>query len=216
DRRSRKARDLRPRGLGRIWRDGKGRPATGARSDMWGHGEEEFRAMTTQVVTADATPAQLYQQISDLLQDKVKSFQMERELLRKDGSTVWALLSVSLVRDERNAPRYFIGQAQDISERKTMEIELSLAKQPAATANMAKTEFLTTMSHELRTPMNGILGFAQLLETPVFGALTVKQGEFVQAILRSGRHLLDLINDILELSKIEAGKLSVSVERVEL
>lgn len=64
--------------------------------------------------------------------------------------------------------------------------------------------------------MNGILGFAQLLETPVFGSLTAKQTEFVEAILRSGRHLLDLINDILELSKIEAGKLSVSLERVEL
>jgi CheY-like chemotaxis protein/two-component sensor histidine kinase len=64
--------------------------------------------------------------------------------------------------------------------------------------------------------MNGILGFAQLLETPVFGSLTTKQTEFVEAILRSGRHLLDLINDILELSKIEAGKLSVSLERVEL
>jgi CheY-like chemotaxis protein len=64
--------------------------------------------------------------------------------------------------------------------------------------------------------MNGILGFAQLLEAPVFGTLTTKQAEFVEAILRSGRHLLDLINDILELSKIEAGKITVSIERVEL
>jgi len=221
--RFRNAMEFSPIGLGLIALDGKWLTANRALSAMLGHSEEEFRAMTIQDITPDATPAQLYQQISDLLQDKIKSFQLERELLRKDGSTVWAILSVSLVRNERNAPQYFIGQAQDIAQRKVMETELSLAsermleaKHAAETANNAKTEFLTTMSHELRTPMNGILGFAQLLETPVFGTLTTKQGEFVQAILRSGRHLLDLINDILELSKIESGKLSVSVERVEL
>jgi PAS domain S-box-containing protein len=184
--RFRNAMEFSPIGLGLIALDGKWLTANQALSAMLGHSEEEFRAMTIQDIMPDATPPQLYQQISDLLQDKIKSFQLERELLRKDGSTSWAILSVSLVRNERNAPQYFIGQAQDITERKVMETELSLAsermleaKQAAETANNAKTEFLTTMSHELRTPMNGILGFAQLLETPVFGTLAPKQGEFV-------------------------------------
>jgi PAS domain S-box-containing protein len=221
--RFRNAMEFSPIGLGIVSLDGKWLTANRALSAMLGRSEDEFRAMTIREITIDENSGQHYQLISDLLQDKIKSYQIERQLIRKDGSPVWALLSVSLVRDERGAPQYFIGQAQDITRRKAIETELSLAsermleaKQAAETANNAKTEFLTTMSHELRTPMNGILGFAQLLEAPVFGALNSKQAEFVQAILRSGRHLLDLINDILELSKIEAGKLSVSVERVEL
>jgi signal transduction histidine kinase/ActR/RegA family two-component response regulator len=129
----------------------------------------------------------------------------------------------TVVRDEEGNALRLVGTNWDITEIRSLSDQLERekdllleAKQAAETANSAKTEFLTTMSHELRTPMNGILGFAQLLETPVFGTLTVKQAEFVEAILRSGRHLLDLINDILEMSKIEAGKLTVSVERVEL
>jgi signal transduction histidine kinase/CheY-like chemotaxis protein len=193
--------------------------------------------MSINDITAEANSAELYAKIADLIQDKIKSFQIERQIVGKDGSLFWGLQSVSMVRNERGVPQYFIGQVQDITNRKTVELELSRvseqlsrekdllvetaeslleAKLAAEKANAAKTEFLTTMSHELRTPMNGILGFAQLLEAPVFGALTGKQAEFVDAILRSGRHLLDLINDILELSKIESGRLSVSVEPVEL
>ena len=221
--RFRNAMEFSPIGLGLVSLDGKWLTANRALCTMLGRSEDEFREITIRELTIDQNSAQHYELISDLLQDKIKSYQIERELIRKDGSLVWALLSVSLVRDERGVPQCFIGQAQDITQRRTIETELSLAsermleaKQAAETANNAKTDFLTTMSHELRTPMNGILGFAQLLEAPIFGTLTVKQGEFVQAILRSGRHLLDLINDILELSKIEAGKLTVSVERVEL
>lgn len=214
--RFRNAMEFSPIGLGLVSLDGKWLTANRALSAMLDYSEDEFREITIREITVDQNSAEHYQLISDLLQDKIKSYQIERQLIRKDGSLIWAMLSVSLVRDESGVPRYFIGQAQDISNRKAVETELLEAKQAAETANNAKTEFLTTMSHELRTPMNGILGFAQLLEAPVFGALSMKQSEFVQAILRSGRHLLDLINDILELSKIEAGKLTVSVERVEL
>ena len=94
--------------------------------------------------------------------------------------------------------------------------EMAQAKEAAERNSEAKSQFLAMMSHELRTPLHGILGFAQLMDAQYYGPLTAKQKEFVDAILFSGNHLLELINDVLELSRIEAGRITVSVERVEL
>lgn len=95
-------------------------------------------------------------------------------------------------------------------ERKNAELEA--AKEKAQRESQFKTRFLASMSHELRTPLNAIIGFSELLEQELYGALNVKQKGYVGNVLRSGRHLLGLINDILDLSKIEAGKLSLSQE----
>ena len=83
------------------------------------------------------------------------------------------------------------------------------------TANQLKSEFLANMSHELRTPLHTIIGFAELLSEGLEGSLTDKQLKFVNHILRDGRHLLELINDILDLSKIEAGRLELKLEEFE-
>ncbi|MDD2304438.1 MAG: ABC transporter substrate-binding protein [Prolixibacteraceae bacterium] len=101
----------------------------------------------------------------------------------------------------------------EIEERKQVEIELQRAKIEAEQANLSKSEFLSRMSHELRTPMNSILGFAQLLE---MGELTPPQKKGVQHILRSGKHLLNLINEVLDITRIEAGHLSLSIEPLQL
>jgi len=101
----------------------------------------------------------------------------------------------------------------DITERKRNEENLKLARLEAEKANKAKSEFLSRMSHELRTPMNSILGFAQLLE---MGELNVGQKKGVTHILKSGRHLLDLINEVLDISRIEAGRISLSIEPIKL
>ena len=94
----------------------------------------------------------------------------------------------------------------DLAERKAIETQLMQAKEAAEAGSRAKSEFLATMSHELRTPLNSILGLSQLMRQEIFGTLNHKQKEYVSCIQSSGEHLLALINDILDLSKVEAGK----------
>ncbi len=106
-----------------------------------------------------------------------------------------------------------IGIARDITPQREAAEALRQAKEEAEKANEAKSEFLSRMSHELRTPLNAILGFGQLLE---LGSLTTHQTESVEHILRAGRHLLNLIDEVLAISKIEAGRMRLSLEPVSL
>jgi len=94
----------------------------------------------------------------------------------------------------------------DIGDRKATETQLLQAKEEAEAGSRAKSEFLATMSHELRTPLNAVLGLSQLMRQEIFGTLNDKQKEYISCIQSSGEHLLSLINDILDLSKVEAGK----------
>lgn len=94
--------------------------------------------------------------------------------------------------------------------------ELRSAKEAAEVSSAAKSHFLAIMSHELRTPLNAVIGFAEALQHRFFGDLNRKQHDYVEAILSSGRHLLGLINDILDVSKVESGRLRLDDERVDL
>ncbi|MBI4382507.1 MAG: response regulator [Nitrospinae bacterium] len=104
----------------------------------------------------------------------------------------------------------------EIAIRSQAEKDAILAKEEAEKANQAKSEFLARMSHELRTPMNAILGFSQLLELNREETLSPSQKKSVSQIIRAGNHLLELINEILDLSRIEAGKMTLSPENVDL
>jgi len=104
----------------------------------------------------------------------------------------------------------------DIAARKKMEEDLRQAKQSADAASQSKTEFLANMSHEFRTPLNAVIGFSEALRSGLAGAPSEKQAEYLSDISNSGEHLLSLINDLLDLSKIEAGKLEISPEEVDV
>ncbi|MCW9057865.1 MAG: PAS domain S-box protein [Gammaproteobacteria bacterium] len=135
----------------------------------------------------------------------------EEQGLRKDGRMFPIELAIS---ETRLGDRHlFTGVVRDISARKQAEAELIAARETAEAASRAKSEFLSSMSHELRTPMNAILGFGQLLQED---ALSEDQAQSVQEILHAGHHLLDLINDVLDLSSIEAGKMSANIEPISL
>jgi signal transduction histidine kinase len=97
-----------------------------------------------------------------------------------------------------------------------MTEQLQEERERALAASKAKSDFLANMSHELRTPLNAIIGFSEVLMEPVFGELTEKQKSYVEDVLESGRHLLSLINDILDLAKIEAGKMELEPDMVDL
>jgi PAS domain S-box-containing protein len=137
--------------------------------------------------------------------------------VRKDGSTLTVELSVNSRTDAEGKVMGFMGIATDITERKLhldkierQNAELALRNQEVEHANRMKSQFLASMSHDLRTPLNSILGFSELLAEQAIGALNEKQARFVEHIRNSGRHLLDLINDVLDLSKIEAGQLQLA------
>jgi PAS domain S-box-containing protein len=153
---------------------------------------------------------------------------------RKDGTKITILASVSLMRDEANAPVAMVAINRDITARKRAEeqlqtlnaeleqrvvertMELNRINAELERANRAKDEFLATMSHELRTPLNSILGLSESLLEQRRGSLNEHQQNSLHLIESSGHHLLELINDILDLSKIEAGKFDFYPELVTL
>jgi PAS domain S-box-containing protein len=134
----------------------------------------------------------------------IKDF--EFKAYRKDKSIIYLSQTAHAVVDENQNLLYYEGMVEDISQKKHME-ELKIAKEAAEAANRAKSEFLANMSHEIRTPMNAIMGFSELLWKQVENE---KHKEYLKTITTSGQTLLSLINDILDLSKIEAGKLEIN------
>jgi len=142
-------------------------------------------------------------------------FQAEGWRVRKDGSLFWASVIITAIRDQDGALRGFAKLTQDLTERRRVEGALLDARILAEKANLAKSNFLASMSHELRSPLNAILGFAQLLESDLPPPRPAQKGS-IDHILKAGWHLLTLINEILDLAKVESGQVPMSLEPVAL
>ena len=132
--------------------------------------------------------------------------------------TRYVRLQVATDITERKKAEQTLRDAHDALEESVKErtAELAKAKNEAEAANNSKSEFLANMSHELRTPLNHIIGFTELVVDKNFGDLNEAQTEYLQDVLDSSRHLLELINDILDLSKVEAGRLELQPTNVKL
>jgi PAS domain S-box-containing protein len=133
----------------------------------------------------------------------------------KNGSLGWVEIKATLLRDGAGKAVGVLGVTRDISERKRADM-LYQANIAAEAANAAKSQFLSRMSHELRTPLNHIMGFTELILDKSFGDLNNIQEEYLSDVYRSSEHLLSLVNEILDISKIEAGKLELKLSEFNL
>jgi len=136
----------------------------------------------------------------------------------RDGHYVWLEVTTRGIYDPlTGAYRNLISVSRDITRRMTHELEVKAARERAESANKAKSRFLANMSHELRTPLNAVIGFTDLMRQRTFGPLgSERYEEYATLIYDSGQLLLDLISDMLDMAKIEAGKLELNIERVDL
>jgi PAS domain S-box-containing protein len=140
-------------------------------------------------------------------------YRPEYRVRRSDDKEVWVQGAVRYLTDEDGQPLRMIGALQNITDRKTGERALVQAKEEAEAATLAKSAFLATMSHEIRTPLNGVLGMAQAMAA---GDLDAQQLQRLDVIRQSGESLLAILNDVLDLSKIEAGKLALEQAEFDL
>ncbi|MGF1684565.1 ATP-binding protein [Photobacterium minamisatsumaniensis] len=149
--------------------------------------QEELRRITTELKLGDVIKSELIN-------------------YHKDGSPYWIEMVITPIKNNNNKIEQFIVVERDTSQRKQLEQNLEQAVMTADASNKAKSTFLATMSHELRTPLNGILGMAQILES---SPVDKQQAEHISILIESGNHLLSLLNDILDISKIEEGMLEL-------
>ncbi|MDX1283809.1 MAG: response regulator [Draconibacterium sp.] len=187
-------------------------------AEIFGYSKEELYPITRKtwedtvheddLKVAKATIAKVFSQ-------SIEYYDVEFRQRHKDGHWIWVNSRGNVVEwDKDNHPVRFAGTYVDITKRKKFEEELIVAKEKAEESDLLKSAFLANMSHEIRTPMNGIHGFVELLQDPDLDKES--QLHFLKLVLQSSNRLLDTINDIIEISKIEAGQMPKTISEVEL
>jgi len=187
-------------------------PAT---EKMFGYPINEILGEETAFLYVDEEHSRKFGEMLMPALDDFGVFETEFEMRRKDGTVFPADHTVSEIRNEQGERTQVVSVVRDITERKQAEEGRRIALIEAEQANEAKSEFLATMSHELRTPLNAILGFSDILGDQYFGPPGEgKYKEYADDIHASGEHLLELVNDLLDISTIEAGKQSLVKEKL--
>lgn len=173
-----------------------------------GYDEKEFSSMEVINIYPEESKDKVISIVSELFSGKIDSCSVP--LFSKDGAYIPVETRTTI--GKWNGKKVLFAISRDVSEREKHENEILEAKNKAEEASRIKSEFLANMSHELRTPLNSIIGFSQLLNSNPFGNLTEKEVKYSENIMTSGKHLLDLINDILDISKIESGEMELEYE----
>ena len=183
---------------------------------MTGHTLEQAagRVMAELLRGAQSDVEALHRMEQELRSQLKASAELRYQL--KDGRSLWLALETHAVLGPDGSVQHYISIGRDVSARRAADEALRAAHDEAERASRAKSEFLSAMSHELRTPMNAILGFAQLLHTDAQRPLAEPQRGHVRHILQAGTHLLALIDDVLDLARVEAGKQPILLEPVAL
>ncbi|MCA2001642.1 MAG: PAS domain S-box protein, partial [Chloroflexi bacterium] len=176
--------------------------------------DQPSHAAWRKTVHPDDLPLQM-ERIEKALLGK-RPYNSEYRVILPGGAIRHLKVNGIVIRDKEGKPQRVIGADQDITLHKQAEESLLRANAEMQRSLRMKTEFLATMSHELRTPLNSILGISESLEEQIAGPLNEKQLKYIRTVSESGRHLLELINDILDLSRIEAGKLDLDIQSVSV
>lgn len=179
--------------------------ANQAISDITGYSRAELIGQTPKMLQGPKTDRGTLDKLAAATA-KGRAFKGELINYNRHGREYWLDISIVPIKDKEGNITHFAAIERDITERKQSEAELLKAKEAAESANLAKSDFLANMSHELRTPMNGVLGMADLL---LDTTLDAEQRELIETIKTSGHNLLSILNDILDLSKIESGMVDI-------
>ncbi len=200
--RFRKAFDAAPIGVALVSPQGQFFKVNHSLCEIVGYTEAEMLNLTMMEITHSEDSEADFELMQKLLANEIRVYQVEKRYLHKRGDTIHTLLNVSLVKDRHRRPLYFIAQIQDISDR--YEID------------RIKNEFISIVSHELRTPLTAIRGSVGILETGVFDNEPEQAKEMLQIAFNNSDRLVRLVNDILDLERLESGKIQLVMETCEI
>ncbi|PLX05311.1 MAG: hypothetical protein C0595_00075, partial [Marinilabiliales bacterium] len=181
---------------------------------IWGYTEDELLNMSFQEITHPDDLNKDLELLYKCIEGKINHYNISKRYIKKSRETIWTNLHVSIVRNNLQQPQFFISQIEDVTKSIIYERELIKAKEKAEESDRLKSAFLANMSHEIRTPMNGILGFTSLLQEANLSAKNQK--DYINIIKKSGDRLLNTVNDIIEISKIESGDINVTKSKVDI
>ena len=178
-----------------------------------GYSQEEIIGKNPRILKSNYTSAFEYKHLWETLKNGNEWFG-EFHNKKKDGSYYWESASISPIVNSQGITTHYISIQEDITERKIIEQQLIIAKEKAEESDRLKLAFLANMSHEIRTPMNGILGFTELLKDRDISP--EEQQEYIKIIEKSGKRMLNIINDIISISKVESGQIEVTPSETDV